>query len=192
MAKARQALLAVSAVLAVTILAALVVAILTLGRTAAAQQERSTASHTDTAHISSSSERIGTKMAEGVEPNAAVVTESSGSLNNVSGRWTLFYDWGCTGSYSAARMTFYPDGTFSISEGYRGLWVEEAGMLMFTFNKGETTYAGNRTSKSVTGISTAFEVDNDFEGCFFMVQKIVPTAFAAGGKTAQRDVAGNE
>jgi hypothetical protein len=47
---------------------------------------------------------------------------------------------------------------------------------MFTFNNGETTYAGNLASKSITGISTTF---TGLKGCFYMLQAGVPTTFAA-------------
>ncbi|PWW81533.1 MULTISPECIES: hypothetical protein [Prosthecochloris] len=100
----------------------------------------------------------------------------------VTGDWTLFYDWGCDGSYSKTSMTVNSDGTWTNGEGYNGPWVQIAGMFMFTFNNSETTYAGNLASKSITGISSSFSGSN---GCFYMLQSGVPTAFGAervGGK----------
>jgi len=92
----------------------------------------------------------------------------------VSGSWTLFYDWGCDGSYSKTSMTVNTNGTWSSGEGYNGVWVQIAGMFMFTFNNSDTTYAGNLASKSITGISTTFSGLND---CFYMLQAGVPTTF---------------
>ena len=54
------------------------------------------------------------------------------------------------------------------------LWVQIAGMFMFTFNNSDTTYAGNLASKSITGISTTF---SGLNGCFYMLQAGVPTTF---------------
>lgn len=59
----------------------------------------------------------------------------------VTGDWTLFYDWGCDGSYSKTSMTVNSNGTWTNGEGYDGPWVQIAGMFMFTFNNSETTYA---------------------------------------------------
>ena len=100
----------------------------------------------------------------------------------VTGDWTLFYDWGCDGSYSKTSMTVNSNGTWTNGEGYDGPWVQIAGMFMFTFNNSETTYAGNLASKSITGISSSFSGSN---GCFYMLQSGVLTAFGAeraGGK----------
>ena len=107
----------------------------------------------------------------------------------VPGNWTLFYDWDCDGTYSSATMTVNTDGTFTNSQGYRGLWTQDAGMFMFTFDDIETTYAGNLASKSITGTSTTF---SGLNGCFYMLQEGVPTALAAERVAGQRDAAGNE
>jgi hypothetical protein len=104
----------------------------------------------------------------------------------VPGNWTLFYDWGCDGSYSKTPMTVNSNGTWSNGEGASGPWVQVAGMFMFTFNNSETTYAGNLASKCIAGISTTF---GGLNGCFYMLQAGVPTTFtgerAAGKVNAQ-------
>jgi hypothetical protein len=92
----------------------------------------------------------------------------------VPGKWTLFYDWSCDGSYSTATMDLNANGTWTSSEGYNGPWVQIAGMLTFTFNGSDTTYSGNLASKSITGISTTF---SGLNGCFYMLQAGVLTTF---------------
>jgi hypothetical protein len=92
----------------------------------------------------------------------------------VTGNWTLFYDWNCDGSYSKTTMTVNAGGKWTNGEGANGLWVQVAGVFMFTFNNSETTYAGNLASKSITGISTTF---SGLNGCFYMLQAGVPTTF---------------
>ncbi|WNG39071.1 hypothetical protein F0U60_39790 [Archangium minus] len=94
----------------------------------------------------------------------------------VPGNWTLFYDWYSDGSYSSVPMTVNANGTFTMGGGLGGLWVQSAGMFMFTFDNSETTYAGNLASKSITGIMSTFAGLN---GSFYMLQEGVPTAFTA-------------
>jgi hypothetical protein len=105
----------------------------------------------------------------------------------IAGNWTLFYDWGCDGSYSSTSMTVNADGTWTSGEGYSGLWVQVAGMFMFTFNNLETTYAGVLASMSITGIMTTF---SGLTGCFYMLQQGVPTAFVDRRATGKADASG--
>jgi hypothetical protein len=105
----------------------------------------------------------------------------------VTGNWTLFYDWDCDGTYSKTTMSVNPDGTFSLGEGSKGLWVQVAGMFMFTFNNTETNYAGNLASKSITGISTTF---SGLNGCFYMLQAGVPTSFLEERAANKKDARG--
>jgi hypothetical protein len=87
------------------------------------------------------------------------------------GNWTLYYDWGCDGSYSSTSMTVAPGGTWTNGEGFNGPWVQAAGMVTFQFNGSKTTYSGNLASKSVTGIMSNF---GGLNGCFYMLQAGVP------------------
>jgi hypothetical protein len=107
----------------------------------------------------------------------------------VPGTWTLFYDWDCDGTYSSSTLTVNADGTFTSSAGFSGLWAQDAGMYIHTYNNSETTYAGNLASKSITGISTTF---TGLTGCFYMLQEGVPTAFAEERVAGQRDEVGDE
>jgi hypothetical protein len=105
----------------------------------------------------------------------------------VPGNWTLFYDWGCDGSYSSTSMTVEGGGTWTNGEGHSGLWVQDAGMFVFTFNDSETTYAGNLASKSITGVSTTF---TGLQGCFYMLQEGVPTTFRGERAAGKADARG--
>jgi hypothetical protein len=105
----------------------------------------------------------------------------------VPGNWTLFYDWGCDGSYNKTTMTVETNGTWTNGEGHSGLWVQVAGMFVFTFNNSETTYAGNLASKSVTGVSTTF---SGLQGCFYLLQEGVPTTFIAERTAGKADSLG--
>jgi hypothetical protein len=105
----------------------------------------------------------------------------------VTGTWTLFYDWDCDGSYSSTTFTVNNDGTFTSGGGLNGLWVQIAGMFVFTFNNSETTYSGNLASKSITGVSTTF---SGLNGCFYMLQQGVPIAFAEARAATKRNSQG--
>jgi len=105
----------------------------------------------------------------------------------ITGNWTLFYDWNSDGSYGTTSMVVNAGGTFTSGDGHSGLWVQVAGMFMFTFNGAETTYAGNLASKSITGISATFA---GLTGSFYMLQSGVPTAFTAAAATNKPNAAG--
>jgi hypothetical protein len=89
----------------------------------------------------------------------------------IPGNWTLLYDWNCDGSYGWTKMVVRSNQTWTIDEGYGGLWVREAGMLLFSFSSSKTTYGGNFASKSITGINTTFQ---GLKGCFYMLKEGVP------------------
>ena len=107
---------------------------------------------------------------------------------DVPGKWTLFYDWDCVGSYSQVVMTLYNDGNWA-APGYKGRWVQTQGMFMFTFNDVKTTYAGSIAGKSITGIMTTF---GSTHGCFYMLQDGVPTSFDEKRPAGTFDFAGQE
>ena len=105
----------------------------------------------------------------------------------VPGNWTLFYDWNCAGAYGSTPMTINANGTWSVGQGYSGVWVQAAGMLMFKFNNSNTTYAGNLASKSVTGIQSTF---GGLNGCFYMLEAGVPAAHAEHAAKSKIDASG--
>lgn len=103
------------------------------------------------------------------------------------GAWTLHYDWGCDGSYSTTSMVVNAGGTWTNGEGAAGSWVQAAGMIMFHFNGSKTTYSGNLSSKSATGIQSTFA---GTQGCFYMIQSGTPTTLAAGRARGKPDASG--
>jgi hypothetical protein len=80
----------------------------------------------------------------------------------------LFYDWNSTGHYASTSMTIAANGTWSNGQGYSGVWVQGGGVLTFLFNNSKTTYAGNWTDKSVTGINTTF---GGLNGSFYLLEE---------------------
>jgi hypothetical protein len=97
----------------------------------------------------------------------------------VPGNWMLYYDWNSTGHYGSTSMTISANGTWSNGQGYKGTWINVAGILMFVFNNSKTTYAGNLADLSVTGIMSTF---GGLSGSFYMLEQ----APAAATKAAER------
>jgi len=81
------------------------------------------------------------------------------------GTATLFFDWGCDGTYSSIAITFNADGTFNVG-GSTGVWVNIAGFLTFTYNGLETTYTSVVASRASAGVNTTFAGLN---GCHLIV-----------------------
>ena len=103
---------------------------------------------------------------------------------SVPGNWTLYYDWGCTGSYGTLPMALSSAGTWS-GGGLSGTWAvvggtanassSAAGTLTFNFNTAKTVYSGLLASKSVTGTQATF---NGSSGCFTMLQSGFPSSLS--------------
>ncbi|HUD86437.1 MAG TPA: hypothetical protein VMR17_08280 [Xanthobacteraceae bacterium] len=105
----------------------------------------------------------------------------------VPGQWELYYDWNSTGNYGSTSMTVASNGTWTNGQGYKGVWVQVAGIFMFLFDNSKTTYAGNIADKSVTGINTTFAGLN---GSFYMLQAGAPAAAAKEVVHSVADVSG--
>ena len=90
------------------------------------------------------------------------------------GSGTLFFDWGCDGSYSSVTITFNDNGTFTTSSGNSGRWLRiggtapgnVAGMLTFQYSGLTTTYSSVTTSRSASGIQSTFTGTN---GCHYIL-----------------------
>jgi hypothetical protein len=88
---------------------------------------------------------------------------------SIDGRWIIYYDWGCTGTYHNAGINFSPDGTFSVPEqGFIGKWIQNDGMILFQFDDSKTTYGGNITGNAMVGVSSDFE---RIKGCWYAIKE---------------------
>jgi hypothetical protein len=78
--------------------------------------------------------------------------------------WTLFFDWGCTGSPASVEIFFYADMTFDIpSEGNTGVWSLCGEMYFHDYDNSGTLYGGTYNGECFEGDIT---VDGFEEGCF--------------------------
>ena len=110
---------------------------------------------------------------------------------SIVGDWTLYYDWGCGGSYTAAGITFNNDGTFSTSEdevSETGKWVQNDGMVLFQFDSFKTTYGGNLAGNVMVGIMSTFAGLN---GCWYAI-KVGSTTMLAKERKPEFDASGKK
>lgn len=101
-------------------------------------------------------------------PVAAPVVQAPVGVDAVApGSGTLFFDWGCDGSYSSTPITFNNDGTFTSGTGNSGTWVNIAGFITFTYTApSETTYSSVVASRAAAGVNTTFAGLN---GCHHII-----------------------
>ncbi|HEX9170670.1 MAG TPA: hypothetical protein VF886_17380 [Roseiarcus sp.] len=63
---------------------------------------------------------------------------------SIVGNWTLFYSWGCSGSYNQATLTFNNNGTFKTSDGFSGQWALNGGDVQWVYEPTPSAvYSGN-------------------------------------------------
>ena len=111
----------------------------------------------------------------------------------IVGQWTLYYDWGCDGTYGKAGITFNNDGTFTVTEDSEtnvGKWAQNDGMILWQYDTIKTTYGGNFVKNVMVGMMSAFEGGND-DGCWYAIKRVAPvekrkTEFDSTGKKAKQ------
>jgi hypothetical protein len=103
----------------------------------------------------------------------------------VVGEWTLHYDWGCSGNYNQAGITFNNDGTFSSDSA--GKWVQTDGTILFRFDN-STAYGGNVVGNAMVGTMLSFDGSN---GCWYAI-KVGSTTMSAKERKPEFDASGNK
>jgi hypothetical protein len=124
-------------------------------------------------------------------PQVVAQAPAAGIEQVAPGAGTLFFDWGCDGSYTSTSINFAAGGTFTTGDGNAGQWVRIggtaagniAGMLTFIFNApSRTSYSSVTTSRAATGINTTFAGLN---GCHYITQPSLLAGEAnADGRTS--------
>lgn len=92
------------------------------------------------------------------------------------GKWTLYYDWSSTGTYSSTSMAMTAAGKWTNGQGFEGTWFTVNGMLIFQFGNSKTTYAGNAVPRVVTGLMTNY--GSTAVGSFYMLETSTPVVHA--------------
>lgn len=121
---------------------------------------------------------------------ANAATPAAG-VNVAPGSGTLYFDWGCTGSYGSVPIVFNANGSFATGDGNTGLWYRQSGMLTFTFNNFRTAYAMNVSNSVAIGIHSSFQFAPPAGGCSYVVQTGGFAMAPAGLGTEDLDVVGN-
>lgn len=106
---------------------------------------------------------FGFTVPEGAADGGTLTVENIGSGNldwtlsaatfaaDVVGDWTVYYDWGCTGSPGTAGMTFYDDFTFVDSTGQPGKWLLNGNHIVWIWDHIPTDYAGTVIGDTMEG-----------------------------------------
>lgn len=105
---------------------------------------------------------------------------------SVPGPWNLHFDWGCSGSYGTAPITFDPGGTFSTPP-YTGRWTSHDGQIIFRFDQSPNSiYSGAVVDSAMVGINTNWSLN----GCWYAVKGTATAVPFAEHKKATHDHAG--
>ena len=63
---------------------------------------------------------------------------------SIVGQWTLFYSFGCSGSYNQSTVTFDNNGTFKTGDGFSGQWALLSGNVHWVYDHAERCLLGER------------------------------------------------
>jgi hypothetical protein len=97
---------------------------------------------------------------------------------SVPGNWVLHYDWGCSGNYISAPITFNNNGTFAV-QGLSGKWSSHDGQILFQFDSNHATYGGSVVDSAMVGISSTFA---GLDGCWYAIKQTATTKAIADHK----------
>ena len=98
----------------------------------------------------------------------------------VVGDWTLYFDWGCTGTYYHIPMTFRSDGTYG-NHIFGGTcvmkWVQVDGMILWQFIPPPEypslfvgTWTGNIAGNVMAGLMTNIDRNGVKKGCWYAIK----------------------
>jgi hypothetical protein len=103
---------------------------------------------------------------------------------SIAGEWTLFYSWGCSGSYGQTTVTFNSSGTFKTGDGYAGQWAVVGGNVQFVYEPTPSAvYSGNVTGAAMSGMMTNFHIAA--QGCWHATMPKIPADAATEKKVEQ-------
>jgi hypothetical protein len=83
---------------------------------------------------------------------------------SVPGQWNLHFNFGCSGTYHPATLTFNAGHTFSDNFGGSGKWAQTNGNILWRYDQAPNTiYAGEINGGAILGAMSNFTS----AGCFF-------------------------
>src|SRR5206468_3863725 len=102
------------------------------------------------------------------------------------GQWTLFYSFGCSGTYNQSTVTFNSNGTFKTGDGFSGQFAVVGGNVQFVYEPTPSAvYSGNVTGGAMVGMMTNFHIGA--QGCWYATTAKIPTAFATERKVEEAE-----
>ena len=97
------------------------------------------------------------------------VTSLFSGGTDITGDWTVYYSWDCTGDYSYSDLAFYSDNTFNIDNDAAlwGTWSLSGSSVDFMFDEyPNTRYVGSIDSTGDYMDGTMSNYD-DMSGCWY-------------------------
>jgi len=64
------------------------------------------------------------------------ISEVTDAKMDIPGKWSLTYDWGCTGSLSKYALYIYPNHNFKSADGGYGTWTETGSTVKLIYSNG--------------------------------------------------------
>jgi len=105
---------------------------------------------------------------------------------SIVGQWTLFYSWGCSGSYNQSTVNFANNGTFKTGDGYSGQWASLSGDVHWVYEPTpNAVYSGNVIGGAMNGMMTNFRTGG--QGCWYATMAKIPPVFATEKKVEQAE-----
>jgi hypothetical protein len=105
---------------------------------------------------------------------------------SIAGQWTLFFSFGCAGTYGQTTVTFNTNGTFKTGDGFSGQWSVLAGDVQFVYEPTPSAiYSGNVIGGAMNGLVTNYKINT--QGCWHATTATIPPAFAADKKAEHAD-----
>ena len=99
----------------------------------------------------------------------ASIIPSLGGGTDITGDWTVYFSWDCTGDYSTGTLMFYDDATFNVDSDSTlwGTWSVSSKSVDFMFDEYPNThYIGtiDSTGDYMDGTMTNYY---DMSGCWY-------------------------
>jgi hypothetical protein len=103
------------------------------------------------------------------------------------GKWNLHFNFGCSGAYFPATLTFNANNTFTDNFNQSGKWAQTNGNILWRYDQAPNTiYAGSINGGAILGAMSNFGSG----GCFY-ADKSGGAALLEGVKAAEQNVGPN-
>ncbi len=99
----------------------------------------------------------------------ASLIPSLGGGTDLTGNWTVYYSWDCTGNYSEGTLAFYSDDTFNVDNDSAlwGTWSLSGKNVDFMFDEYPNTHYIGTVDSTGDYMSGTMDNYDDMSGCWY-------------------------